>query len=128
MTKTHGDFSFGGSAADALGRACPFGGLVIVQGPPILGRKYRLWARKFGDSSSEQIVKNNIHITNSGGTSSFVSPDPVTGYVTYMDTMTNMNQVLSHWVPSGDELMEIRLELATLGEVAIGTTAWHRIN
>jgi hypothetical protein len=35
--------------------------------------------------------------------------------------------VLSHWVPSGDELMEIRLELATLGEVVIGTTAWHRI-
>jgi hypothetical protein len=127
LTKPTATFSFGGSAADSLGRACPFGGLIIVQGPPLLGHKYRLWARKFADSSTEQIVKNNIHITNSGGISTWITPDPVTGYVTYMDTLTNMNQVLSHWVPSGDELMEIRLELATLGEVVIGTTAWHRI-
>lgn len=127
MTKPAATFSFGGSAADSLGRACPFGGLIIVQGPPVLGYKYRLWARKFGDSSSEEIVKNSIHITNSGGTSSWITPDPVTGYVSYMDTLTNMNQVLAHWTPSGNELMEIRLELATLGEVVVGTTAWHSI-
>jgi hypothetical protein len=51
----------------------------------------------------------------------------VTGYVSYMSTLSNMNQVLSHWVPSGDDLMEIRLELATLGEVVLGTTPWHSI-
>ena len=56
-----------------------------------------------------------------------ITPDPVTGYVSYMSTLSNMNQVLSHWVPSGDDLMEIRLELATLGEVVLGTTPWHSI-
>jgi len=129
MTKPGATFAFGGSAADPwlLGRACPFGGLVIVQGPPISGHKYRLWARKFGDASSEQIVKNAIHVVNWLGVGSNVTPDPLTGYVTYMDTLTNMDQVLAHWTPSGDELMEIRLELATPGDVVVGSTAWYSI-
>jgi hypothetical protein len=122
MTTSTAVFAFGGSAADALGRFCPFGGLIIVQGPPLLGHKYRLWARKFGDSSSEQIVKDKFLVTNSGGTSTWITPDPLTGYVSYMDTMSNMNQVLAHWTPSGDNLMEIRLELDTLA-----TTLWHSI-
>jgi hypothetical protein len=129
MTKSTATFAFGGSAADPwlLGRECPFGALIIVQGPPVLGHKYRLWARKFGDSSSEQIVKNDFHVVNSGGVGSDITPDPTTGYATYMNTLSNMNQVLAHWVPSGNELWEIRLELATLGEVVLGTTPWYSI-
>jgi hypothetical protein len=124
MTKPAATFSFGGTPADPYmpSRECPFGGLVIVQGPPLMGHKYRLWARKFGDSSSEQIVKNGIHITNWLGISTWITPDPGTGYVSYMDTMTNMNQVLAHWSPPGDELWEIRIELDTLA-----TTLWHSI-
>ncbi len=122
MTKPAATFALGGSAADSLGRACPFGGLIIVQGPPIAGHNYRLWARKFGDSSTEQIVKNTFHVVNWLGVGSNITPDPMTGFVSYMDTMSNMNQVLAHWYPPGDELWEIRVEMDTLA-----TTPWHRI-
>lgn len=129
MTKPAATFAFGGSPADPwlLGRECPFGGLIIVQGPPILGHKYRLWARKFGDPLTEQIVKNKIHVVNWLGVGSNIDPDPATGYVTYIDTLSNMDQVLAHWTPGGDELSEIRLELATLGGIVLGSTAWYSV-
>ena len=129
MTTPTATFAFGGSPADPwlLGRECPFGGLIIVQGPPALGFKYRLWARKFADPGSEEIVKNTFHVVNWLGVGSNITPDPVTGFATYMDTLSNMDQVLAHWTPGGDDLREIRLELATLGGVVLGTTPWHRI-
>lgn len=129
MTTNTATFAFGGSPADPwlLGRACPFGGLIIVQGPPVLGYKYRLWARKFGDPLTEQIVKNTFHVVNWLGVGSNITPDPGTGFATYMDTLSNMNQVLAHWIPSGDDLCEIRLELATLADIVVGTTSWYSI-
>jgi hypothetical protein len=44
-----------------------------------------------------------------------------------MDTLSNMNQVLAHWTPSGDGPMEIRLELATLGGIVVASTPWYTI-
>ncbi len=129
MTKAGATFAFGGSPADPwlLNRFCPFGGLVIVQGPPILGFKYRLWARKFGQPLTEEVVKNTFHIVNWLGVGSNITPDPLTGFVTYLDTLSNMNQVLGHWVPPGDELWEIRLEAVPLMGVGGGTTPWYRV-
>lgn len=129
MTKPAATFAFGGSPADhwLLNRECPFGGLIIVQAPPVLGYKYRLWARKFGNPVTEQVVKNTFHVVNWLGIGSNITPNPITGYATYTDTLSNMDQVLAHWTPSGDEKWEIRLELATLAEVVLGTTTWYSI-
>jgi hypothetical protein len=129
MTKPPATFAFGGSPADPwlLNRQCPFGGLIIAQGPPVLGFKYRLWARKFGDPTTEGLVKNTFHVVNWLGFGSDITPDPLTGYATFMDTLSNMNQVLAHWTPPGDDLWEIRLEMATLGGIVVGTTPWHAI-
>lgn len=129
MTKPNANFAFGGSPADpwlAI-RECPFGGLIIVQGPPMLGFKYRLWARKFGDPTTEEIIRNKFHVVNWLGFGSWISPNPITGYASYMGTLSNMNQVLSHWRPPGDELWEIRLEMAKFGGIVVETTPWHRI-
>ena len=129
MTVPTATFAFGGGPADPwlLNRDCPFGGLIIVQGQPALGFKYRLWARKFGDSTTEEIVKNTFHVVNWLGVGFNITPDPVTGYASYMDTLSNMDQVLAHWVPQGDDLREIRLEMATMGGIVVGTTPWYRI-
>lgn len=129
MTKHAATFAFGGSPADPWlsGRACPFGGLVIIQGPPLSGFKYRLRARKFGDSLTEKIVKDSFNIVNWLGIGSNITPDPVTGFANYIDTLSNMNQVLAHWNPTGDELNEIRLEKATLADVIVGTTPWYSV-
>jgi hypothetical protein len=129
MTKPTATFALYGTSADAwgLGRECPFGGNVIIQGPPVIGYKYRLWARKFGDVSSEQIVKNTFHIVNNGGVGSYITPDPVTGYVVYMNDSTNFEKTLAYWYSSGDELMEIRVEMATLADVVVDSTPWYSI-
>ena len=126
---TAATFAFGGSAADPwlLNRECPFGGLIIVQGPPVLGFKYRLWMRKFGNPLTEDVVTNNFHVVNWLGIGTDITPDPITGYATYMDTLSNMNQILAQWTPPGDEKWEIRLELATLLDFVIGTTPWYSI-
>jgi hypothetical protein len=129
MTKPTATFALGGSPADPwlLNRECPFGGLIVLQGPPVLGFKYRLWARKFGNPATEEIVKNAFHIVNWLGVGSNITPDPLTGYAAYISTLSNIDQVLAHWTPAGDELWEIRLEMATLGGVVVGTTAWHSV-
>lgn len=129
MTKPTATFAFGGSPADPwlLNRECPFGGLIIVQGPPVIGFKYRLWARKFADPLTEQIVKNTFHVVNWLGVGSYITPDPLTGFATYMDTLSNIDQVLAHWTPPGDELWQIRLEMATMGGVVVGSTVWYSI-
>jgi hypothetical protein len=129
MTKPLATFAFGGDPADPwlLNRECPFGGRIIVQGPPVPGFKYRLWARRFGDPLTEEVVKSTFHVVNWLGVGSNVTPDPLTGYAAYMSTLANMDQVLAHWTPSGDDLHEIRLEMATLGGVVVGTTPWHSI-
>jgi hypothetical protein len=129
MTKSTAVFALYGTSADewGLGRECPFGGKVIIQGPPVSGYKYRLWARKFGDATSEQIVKYTFHIVNNGGVGSFITPDPVTGYVVYMNESTNFEKTLAYWYSSGDELMEIRVEMATLADVVVDSTPWYSI-
>lgn len=131
MTVPAATFALGGSPADPwlLMRDCPFGGLIIVQGPPPpgLGFKYRLWARKFGDPMTEEVVKNTFHVVNWLGVGSNITPDLLTGYAVYMDTLSNMDQVLAHWIPPGDEKWEIRLEMATLGGIVVGTTPWYSI-
>jgi hypothetical protein len=127
MTKPSATFAFGGSPADPwlLGRECPFGGLIIVQGPPLLGFQYRLWARLQGQPATEQVVKNTFHVVNWLGVGSNITPNPVTGFVNYLDTLSNMDQVLAHWAPSGDDISEIRLELTTMGGPVY--TPWYTI-
>ncbi len=129
MTKAGATFAFGGSPADPwlINRECPFGGLIIVQGPPLVNSKYRLWVRQFGDPLTEQIIKNPFHVVNQFGVGSNITPDPTTGYTVYMDTLANINQVLAHWIPLGNELWEVRLELATMAEVILGSTPWYGI-
>lgn len=127
MTKPAATFALGGSPADPwlLGRGCPFGGLIIVQGPPTIGADYRLWARLQGQPLTEQVIKNPFHVVDWLGVGSWVTPNPVTGFVTYMNTLANFEQVLAHWTPPGDDTWEIRLEMTAGGPSIF--TAWHTI-
>lgn len=127
MTTPTAIFAFGGSPADpwGLGRECPFGGLIIVQGPPVLGAEYRLWARLKGLPLTEQVVKSPFNVVNWLGVNSTITPNPATGFVSYLDTLANMDQVLAQWTPTGDDLWEIRLEMATLGGPVY--TPWYSV-
>jgi hypothetical protein len=130
LTKPAATFAFGGGAADAHGRECPFGRLIIVQGPPVgtlSGDRYRIWARKFNDVATEHVVKDTFHVVDHNGNPSDITPNPVTGFSNYLPLLSNINMVLAHWNPTGDDLWQIRLELATAADVVIATTAWHNV-
>ena len=121
--------SFGLQWADPWGthgRKCPFGGLVKIQGPSFTGFKYRLWARNTV-TSELVLVKSKFWVLNFLGFGSWQTPDPVTGYSWYLPVLANMENVLAYWTPPGDDLWEIRLEMATGGEVVVDSTPWYRV-
>jgi hypothetical protein len=123
--------SFGTQWADPWGthgRKCPFGGLVMIQGPSFAsgGFKYRLWARNTV-TSELVLVKSKFWVLNFLGFGSWQTPDPVTGYSPYLPVLANMENVLAYWNPPGDDLWEVRLEMATAAEVVVDSTPWYRI-
>ena len=107
-------------------RKCPFGGTIIVQGPPFPFFKYRLWAHNTVTNATV-IVKDPYFTTDLNGVGTWRYPDPITGYSWYLPQIQNMDAVLSYWAPGGDDLWEIRLELANIFEVPLGTTPWHLV-
>lgn len=117
------NFALSGTPADGTQqRACPFGGQVIVQGPPLLGHKYRVLVRKAGQPLTQVIVFSPIHVVNWLGIGSWRTPDPLTGFLDYLDTLSNIDQVLGYWYSSGDEKWEVQVELDDGA-----TTPWHAI-
>jgi hypothetical protein len=114
-TKPNARFADGGDLADPyLGRDCPFGGKIIVNGPPRVGFKYKLMARKVGDPGPGDPVKTPFLIVDEHGVGyTTVTPDPMTGFVNYWSEAANFTKVLAHWIPTGNEKWEIWLELDT---------------
>ena len=112
MTTWNAVFALGGSTADAWGRnrACPFGGLIILNGPPTVGEKYRIVTRPAGSASPPIPMTDPFYITPWIGPGSWITPDP-SGWADYLPFSSNMFEVLGHWNPAGDDLWEIRLEV-----------------
>jgi hypothetical protein len=141
MTKTTAHYAWGGGPADDtavdLGiptRKCPFGGLVIVNGPSFVGTKYRLWARDVTTGGGPISVKNSVWVVASNGVGSWHAPDPVGpgnpsgDFFSYLNPLTqNILQVLSHFQPGGNDLWEVRLELADSSYTTQGFTPWYQV-
>ncbi len=127
-TKPNAVFALGGYDADQWvpSRECPFGGLVVAQGPPLVGYKYRVWVQNVTAGTPPSIVANKVLVTDENGFSSYHTADGL-GFFTYLSNLQNIDDVLAHWYTSGDDLWEIRLEVATLADVVLGTTPWHHI-
>ena len=120
---------YGWAYADEWGahtRKCPFGGRIVIQGPPSVGFKYRLWAHNTVTAATV-LVKDPYFTTDLNGVGTWRYPDPVTGYSWYLPQTQNLDAVLSYWAPGGDDLWEIRLELANIFDVPLGTTPWHLV-
>ena len=107
-------------------RKCPFGGTIIVQGPTFPGYKYRLEAHNLGTGATE-FVKSPFFTTDWLGVGTWRTPDPTTGFSWYLNHLANINNVLSNWRPTGDDLWEIRLELANAFGMVLGSTPWYMV-
>lgn len=133
MTKSGAVFALYGSPADPNdpSRFCPFGGRIHVQAyaPPelsALGYKYRILVRKFG-TLTEIPVTTPFQIADGINLPIMRNPDPVTGYISYVNPAQNIFDMLGWWNTNGDDLWEIRLEMVDAANNFLGSTIWYRI-
>lgn len=129
LTKPWAKFALTGGDADPWvpWRECPFGGLVVVQGPPVLGSRYRVRVRNTA-TAAEQVVLTPIRTVDFLGFPTWRNPDP-DGCFTYLGPLQNMDNLLAWWQTGGNDLWEVRVEIVepTPGSSVLATTAWHRI-
>jgi hypothetical protein len=114
-------------------RLCPFGGRVNVQADvpasfAASGYKYRLMTQEVGSTTAKPVT--TPFITASGVTLPVTrTPDPLTGYVGYLDPSQNVYNMLGWWETAGlgDGLWDLWLEMVDASLTPIGSTALHRI-
>jgi hypothetical protein len=97
--------------ADDLGRPCPFGGVVEVQGPEFSGYKYRIQTRDLTSGGSWQTVITPLLLTRWDGTTYVSIPDG-SGFFEYQQYVNNIENLLGNWGSAGDDLWEVRIEIA----------------
>jgi hypothetical protein len=112
--------------ADDLGRACPFGGIVEVQGPEFSGYRYRIQVRDVTAGGSFQTVMTSLMLTKSDGTTYTSNPD-VKGFFAYQNYQDNIENLLGNWGTSGDDLWEVQIEIADLADTVLGSADKHKI-
>jgi hypothetical protein len=97
--------------ADDLGRPCPFGGVVEVQGPEFPGYKYRIQVRDLSTGGAWQTVITPLLLTRWDGTV-YVSVPDGSGYFEYQQYVNNIENLLGNWGSAGDDLWQVRIEIA----------------
>lgn len=111
FTALNARFAGNNLLADSLGRACPFGRRVEVQGPEFPGYKYRIQVRDITAGGSWQTVVTPLMLTRWDGTTYISNPDPG-GYFSYQQYTENIENLLGNWDSSGDDLWEVKLDIA----------------
>jgi hypothetical protein len=121
LTTSTAKFALNGIAPDSLGRPCPFGGRVVLQGPSYPGYKYRVQVRRVGDPGWSTVTTPMTLVDWTGTVFTTQIPDS-SGYFTYVPFTLNVDNVLAWWDTTGDDLWEIQLDIQGVPGVA-----WHRI-
>lgn len=111
-----------------LGRPCPFGGIVEIDGPfYYLGYYYRIQARKAFDPSVVTTLDKDFYVerTDIG----FDHQVAVGGWFKYLDPVQALDRKLAEWSSSGDDLWEVQLSIATAPNDAsiVSSSPWYRI-
>jgi hypothetical protein len=114
-------------------RECPFGGLIIVTGEPVLGHSYRLMARPYPPPYSAYPgvqVANRIMVADATDPLDPIKHyDPGTdGWFDYLPFLNNYEFTLSYWYPP-DGSWQIRLEMGTssIPHVHEAYTDWYKV-
>jgi len=101
-TLPHARFAGSNLAADELGRACPFGGLIRLHGPALAtGFSYSIEMRPV-DGGPARTLKRPIRLKRADGTSWLHHPDPESGRFAYVPFEFNIEQLLGEWESDSD--------------------------
>jgi hypothetical protein len=130
LTNADAFFEFSLLPPDGAGRHCPFAARVAIKGPAFPGWYYRLQVKRLSDPpASWSPLKTPLTLEDTTGTV-FTPSNPLNteGFFPYADPNFNAEDILGEWDTTGDELWQVRLELATLPDVAhvIGSVT-HRL-
>lgn len=119
MTKPWAEFAFYDIPVDLLGRICPFGGVIWFTAPDFFpGFTYRIGCRRELDPAGTVFYLNNkIKVLRKDFGSDTVTPDPATGWTTYLNPALYAEYPLGYWSSSGDEVWVFWME--------IGDMAWN---
>lgn len=131
MTKPNVNFALFGTPADEWApydRPCPFGGRLVIQGPSFPGLQYRFWAQDLSTGAAPVLITEPFWTVPPVGPGTWRTPNLVTGYSPYLDFMTqNIENVLAYWTPGGNDLWQIRMEMADMGGTVLSASPWYRL-
>jgi hypothetical protein len=97
----------------------PFGGVVVIQGPPFLGYEYRIQVRNLTLGSGWTTLTAPLTVQPGIGLAYTKFPSG-TGYFTYENTWPrNPDQLLARWSAGTDDLWEIKLDI--FGQPGVAT-------
>ena len=110
LTVPGAHFLFNGALTSQL--ACPFGGVVVINGAPVPGGSYRVQVRDLsaGPGAPWITVTNPVTVgTFGGGTTTNVASGE---YFPYLDNSQNVFDALADWYPpaQANDLWEIKLD------------------
>ena len=113
-----------------LGRPCPFGGSIHVEGPFFKGYFYRVKAHKLSDPYiSFKTLGDSFQLER--WDTGFDPQISTGGFFAYRDPSQYVDFTLAVWAAGadGDDLWDIQLDIATAPNEAsiIGSTPWYRV-
>lgn len=123
LTTPVAKFALSNLAADSLGRPCPFGARVSVQGLPIPGWSYLAEVRT-GSGTWAPLVTDLVVVDGIGNTTVHTA-DNTTKRFTYLPFTQNVNNLLAHWDTAGDAVWQVRLTVFDGAGVAQGSPDVH---
>jgi hypothetical protein len=117
--------------ADAwgLGRPCPFGRQIKIEGNYFLPFYYRVKLHKLGDPPASVTVLSTSFLVERWD-AGFDSQAPVlNGFYRYFDPTVYFDRALAYWDSVGDDPWEVQLDIATLPLEAniFASSPWYRI-
>lgn len=115
LTTSSAVFALTNTPADAYGRACPFGGLVSIQGESFVGYKYQITVQDLTTGAPPIVLTAPLTLTRWDGTTYTSAPDPAHFY-TYVDPTFNIDSLLGEWTSNGDDLWLVTLTIADMSD------------
>lgn len=111
-----------------LGRACPFGGRLVMEGDYYPGFFYRVRVHKLSDPySSYTVLATSFDVEKTGP--GFDTQIAVGGFFQYLDPLTHFDRILAVWDSPDNDPWDIQLQIATgPNELDIFTSGpWYRV-
>lgn len=109
LTTPDAVFATNNMPPDSLGRTCPFGGRVTVQGAPLNGYEYVVEVSPDGVVWTP--VLTDLTVVDQFGNVSTHSADPVTKRFDYLPFTSNVNGLLAQWNTTEDLKWSVRLSV-----------------